>query len=589
MTTTQTPTTTTTDPSSKPGSPGRWRYLLTGLVVFAATIALFYVEENWRGRRAWENCKRELEAKGAHLDWSYYIPPPVPDDQNVFGVPEMQQWFEGRMPTELAKWLSGSPLTGTNSASLVLANLTIGLPGAIPPSGSVVLSWADTANTPAEASRLIQQALGPVATDPLDPTQSCSFMARKPEELRPIQIFLQCQTAPTEQDLNQLLLHFSSHPKPIVKLEPSGGNSYQVTMLAPTSAADYVARFDKNAPDLAVVRQALQRPYARLAGDYRIFDKIPIRAIVSIRTVSQRLAALAECYLLLGQPEKALDALTFMHQLCRALEAHPTGRPSSLVAAMINVAVTGLYASTIEDGMRLHAWKEPQLAALQEQLEAINLRPDVRNAMSFEQAFSCLYAETTPLAELVRLYNSSGKPAQRPGFSFWSLIPRGWVYQNMVVSANLHQMINEEMFPAGPLVVPHEIESAGATVDREVSASLLWSPFKLLAEMSTPGGCVRAARTTAYNQTMVNQAQIVCALERYHLARGEYPATLENLVPEYIQRIPPDLIGGQPPHYRRTEDGKFLLYSIGWTEKDHGGQSGSNVMKDGDWVWGEFW
>jgi hypothetical protein len=88
---------------------------------------------------------------------------------------------------------------------------------------------------------------------------------------------------------------------------------------------------------------------------------------------------------------------------------------------------------------------------------------------------------------------------------------------------------------------------------------------------------------------MVNQAQIVCALERYHLARGEYPATLENLVPEYIQRIPPDLIGGQPPHYRRTEDGKFLLYSIGWTEKDHGGQSGSNVMKDGDWVWGEFW
>ena len=34
------------------------------------TIALFYVEENWRGKRAWENCKRQLEAKGLVLNWS---------------------------------------------------------------------------------------------------------------------------------------------------------------------------------------------------------------------------------------------------------------------------------------------------------------------------------------------------------------------------------------------------------------------------------------------------------------------------------------------------------------------------------------
>ena len=60
------------------------RRILIGLAVLATLIAIFYTEEDWRGKRAWENCKRELEAKGVVLDWDKYIPPPVPDDQNFF-------------------------------------------------------------------------------------------------------------------------------------------------------------------------------------------------------------------------------------------------------------------------------------------------------------------------------------------------------------------------------------------------------------------------------------------------------------------------------------------------------------------------
>jgi hypothetical protein len=92
--------------------------------------------------------------------------------------------------------------------------------------------------------------------------------------------------------------------------------------------------------------------------------------------------------------------------------------------------------------------------------------------------------------------------------------------------------------------------------------------------------------TLAHNQTKVNQARMACALERYRLAHGEYPSTLEALTPQFMDKIPLDLIGGQPPHYRRTDDGKFLLYSIGWSETDHGGQSGS-AWKGGDWVLGD--
>ena len=49
----------------------RWRILrrcLIGAAVLLTLIAAFYTEENWRGKRAWENCKRALEAKGIKMD-----------------------------------------------------------------------------------------------------------------------------------------------------------------------------------------------------------------------------------------------------------------------------------------------------------------------------------------------------------------------------------------------------------------------------------------------------------------------------------------------------------------------------------------
>src|SRR5579872_1414586 len=62
-----------------------WRPLRWSLVAFASLVtlvALGYVEENWRGKRAWEAYRNELEAKGEKLEVKDFIPPPVPDDQN---------------------------------------------------------------------------------------------------------------------------------------------------------------------------------------------------------------------------------------------------------------------------------------------------------------------------------------------------------------------------------------------------------------------------------------------------------------------------------------------------------------------------
>ena len=76
------------------------------------------------------------------------------------------------------------------------------------------------------------------------------------------------------------------------------------------------------------------------------------------------------------------------------------------------------------------------------------------------------------------------------------------------------------------------------------------------------------------------------------MARGQYPESLAELVPQFIEQLPADSINGGPMKYRRTNDGKFLLYSVGWNESDDGGIPAMTRdaparadFKRGDWVW----
>jgi hypothetical protein len=101
----------------------------------------------------------------------------------------------------------------------------------------------------------------------------------------------------------------------------------------------------------------------------------------------------------------------------------------------------------------------------------------------------------------------------------------------------------------------------------------------------------KMAQKSAFMQASVDMTRAACMLERYHLAHGVYPETLDVLVPQFIAKLPRDIINGQPLHYRHTSDGQFVLYSVGWNEKDDGGVIGLDEysrmvnIDTGDWVW----
>ena len=84
----------------------------------------------------------------------------------------------------------------------------------------------------------------------------------------------------------------------------------------------------------------------------------------------------------------------------------------------------------------------------------------------------------------------------------------------------------------------------------------------------------------------------LCALERYRLAESRYPDNLNALVPRFVAVLPHDIINGQPLKYRRTDNSRFMMYSVGWNEKDDDGvvatrsdNHKSQDVEQGDWVW----
>src|SRR5215469_275676 len=68
--------------------------VVLGGATLVALFGLFFAEENWRGERAWEKCRRQLEAKGVELDWSKFAPAPVPDEQNFAMTPFLAPLFD---------------------------------------------------------------------------------------------------------------------------------------------------------------------------------------------------------------------------------------------------------------------------------------------------------------------------------------------------------------------------------------------------------------------------------------------------------------------------------------------------------------
>jgi hypothetical protein len=183
------------------------------LACLATLTGLFYAVENWRGKRAWEKCRRELEAKGEVLDWNAFIPAPVPDEQNIFKAPKMAEWFvKGSLaeafPTGPSKPgntnapFSLLPSWNTKSAPVLLAEVdVVPTDGPLPPGKADAVWRYDDPASHEQAAKLLDDLAGPRMNSP----QGGVIVTRPLDRTNPLHLVLRADIKPTIPGLSAFL------------------------------------------------------------------------------------------------------------------------------------------------------------------------------------------------------------------------------------------------------------------------------------------------------------------------------------------------------------------------------------------------
>jgi hypothetical protein len=370
---------------------------------------------------------------------------------------------------------------------------------------------------------------------------------------------------------------------------------------APTvaeAAAGVLAALADAEPVLEELRAASLRPYSRFNLRYDLDNPaallLPHYAVLKRAIQVLQLRASAE--LVLGRTDQASEDIQFMFRLKDTTRGEPI-----LLGHLVRLTAMTLTFEPLAQGLARHQWSEAQLRAFEERLLRSDFLADGRQALHGEQVLYggiIDYVRRSPnkydVLKSIGLDSGNNQPLGFSGQSaVLAAVPSGWFYLEKVNCNRAFQDYLLSAFDvAGHRVNPDACVRAAAQV-QELSANP-W-PARVLRHQFFCGVMLPALTNvllkTALAQTGTDCAALACALERYRLARGQFPESLGALVPEFISQAPHDVINGQPLNYRRTPDGQYVLYSVGWDKTDGGGvigrgKNGQSVDRTtGDWVW----
>lgn len=520
-------------PESSPEdeSPLKW---LTGgwaksIVALAVLVIALYVEEDWRGETSWKQTQADVAAQGESLDPKKFIPPPVPDEENFAALPIFRTEAD---PSGEYPWIRH--------------NLQM------------------------------EQAFARISPNTIAYTKETS---RAPDQLPYLGNWKKGEK-PDMAAIEKGLTELCSRKLPGTKLPPGATLTDKFALLCPA---------------LADLRAAnLTHPACRFDEDYRPSSPAfrSWGTIVSLIQFAKVLSYEENLALLDNQPGLAMDDLKVGWKVDSGLRKEPF-----LISGLVALGVEAIQMGVVTQGLVHHSWNDPELVGLDHDLGQIDCLAESQFCVRGE-----VVVMTIPMVDYSRSHRTSissammGVSGATPsgGFQFnyfvysclFSLIPNGWfdeykadaVRFNLLGTVKMIDLPSQRVFP--------EKEERALRLIQDLRATGYWRTF--INSLLSPN--ISSVKRFAYGQTQVNEARIACRLERYRLAHGVYPDTLNALVPDYGGELPRDVMNGQPYHYKLLKDGTYLLHSVGWDQvDDEGRQSYAEFHRnvdDPDWVWG---
>jgi hypothetical protein len=368
-------------------------------------------------------------------------------------------------------------------------------------------------------------------------------------------------------------------------------NYFPVAANPQSPAQDVLLALTRYADTLHQLHEAAKRPRARVWVNYEDGFAVNLSHLAKIKGCAQYLSIHAIASLANGDTDTALADVLLSYRLNEALKSEPL-----LITHLVRAAVGHIQIIAIWEGLADQRWSDAQLARLDAALAKENYLENYQQAMRGERA---CFIYTLDQIRQTRDWNFIGDPEafaqtegslleQTLGNSLFRLVPGGWFDQNKVSISKINsEVLLTAVDVERGIAAPAAVRRAD---DESRKRSRAVTPYNLFSHMLVPA-LSRTAEKCGRIQALVDLARVAIALERHRLTTGQFPEALTALEPKFIAKLPHDVINGQPLKYRRTDNDSFLVYSVGWNEKDDGGtvafsKDGKNVnWKEGDWVW----
>ena len=370
-------------------------------------------------------------------------------------------------------------------------------------------------------------------------------------------------------------------------------------------------RVEKAADSLADMRAALELPNLQFSVDYNAGFGTLLPHLAPLKQVEQSLCVATLMTLHDGQTNEAFENL----RAAIALPVRFCGEPT-MISHLVRLVCVSIAFSTTWETLQFEGWSDEQLAALQRDWEEIDDLGKVHFICAMERSWGVsLVDQVRQDPTLIqRTYgrvryacydlDDIGQHAMEnpskgfdelmvrfPGTWMWNWV---WSYDEEKLFLRFWQeLASTSQDPEGlrarvSRFNKFEVENnlcVGEDWERPSSARRRLIGEGILTERNM---LVKTARA----QVQVSMMTTAIALERYRRLHHEYPVSLAELAPAFLNAVPVDACDGKPLKYERTTEGSFKLYSVGEDGvDDHGNPAPEDEKKTPsfangrDWVW----
>jgi hypothetical protein len=266
-----------------------------------------------------------------------------------------------------------------------------------------------------------------------------------------------------------------------------------------------------------------------------------------------------------GDIDGALVTVGHMLKVGQTLDHQPT-----LIEHLVRLAVHGVAMGEIEFLLNQTQLTEPQLARLQQQLAAMDLKSGLTTGMLGERGLGYNTFQNVHSLADVQAIGGGDAPGE------WESKVSVSVGRPADCEKYLEMM--EEMIAASREPFPQARQRIDAVENKVQALMATRNPLErmkyIVTAMLTPATSKAfdaVARLLANREALVT----VIAAERYRLKTGAFPTKIDELVPDFLPTAPTDPFSGQRILISAMP-GEISAYSVGVNGVDDGGVETEN-------------